>query len=189
MAVGEHEDDVVARLKDVADALESIVRDRSLLKALPLEERTRLLAAAGDVHNPDVVQRRRFNKVVRREKKAARLDRDESALAETGIRILREKPVYTSPNVFPPAQFEQVEVDDDPGFREAIVPQHCYVCKQDYVELHPFYDQLCRAVRRLQLPQAHRDRRPGRAASRSSPAAASRSATRPGSSCCGQARI
>ena len=23
------------------------------------------------------------------------------------------------------------------------MPQHCYVCKQDYVELHPFYDQLC----------------------------------------------
>ena len=95
------------------------------------------------MHNPDVVQRRRFNKVVRREKKAARLDRDESVLAETGIRVLRDKPVYTSPNVFPPSGFEQVEVDDDPEFREAIVPQHCYVCKQDYVELHPFYDQLC----------------------------------------------
>ena len=151
MAIGEHEgapaapeDEVVARLKSAADVLEAVVRDRSLLKALPLEERTRLLAAAGDVHNPDVVQRRRFNKVVRREKKAARLDRDESVLAETGIRVLRDKPVYTSPNVFPPSEFEQVEVEEDPDFREAIAPQHCYVCKQDYVELHPFYDQLCR---------------------------------------------
>jgi NAD(P)-dependent dehydrogenase (short-subunit alcohol dehydrogenase family) len=150
MAIGEHEetsgaaaDDVAERLKAAADTLEAVVRDRSLLKALPLEERTRLLAAAGDVHNPDVVQRRRFNKVVRRERQASRLDRDESALAETGIRLLREKPVYTSPNVFPPKDFEQVEVRE-PGFREAIAPQHCYVCKQDYVELHPFYDQLCR---------------------------------------------
>ena len=143
MAIGEHEDDVVERLRAAADLLEAVVRDRSLLKALPLEERTRLLAAAGDVHNPDVVQRRRFNKVVRREKKAARLDRDEAVLAETGIRVLREKPVFTSPNVFPPAGFEQVEVEDDPEFREAIEPQHCYVCKQDYVELHHFYDQLC----------------------------------------------
>ena len=151
MAIGEHEgappapdDDVLERLKAATDALESVVRDRSLLKSLPLEERTRLLAAAGDVHNPDVVQRRRFNKVVRREKKAARLDRDESVLAETGIRTLREKPVYTSPNVFPPSGFEQAEVEDDPEFREAIAPQHCYVCKQDYVDLHAFYDQLCR---------------------------------------------
>ncbi|HUQ22551.1 MAG TPA: SDR family oxidoreductase [Gaiellaceae bacterium] len=150
MAIGEHEappapeDDVLERLKAAADVLEAVVRDRSLLKELPLEERTRLLAAAGDVHNPDVVQRRRFNKVVRREKKAARLGRDELALAETGIRVLREKPVYTSPNVFPPSSFEQVEVEADPDFREAIEPQHCYVCKQDYLELHHFYDQLCR---------------------------------------------
>ncbi len=143
MAIGAHDDDA-ERLKAAADVLESVVRDRSLLKALPLEERTRLLAAAGDVHNPDVVQRRRFNKVVRREKKAARLGRDESVLAETGIRVLRDKPVYTSPNVFPPSGFEQVEVESEPEFREAIQPQHCYVCKQDYVELHPFYDQLCR---------------------------------------------
>jgi NAD(P)-dependent dehydrogenase (short-subunit alcohol dehydrogenase family) len=151
MASGEQEgiaaapaDDVVESLKAAADVLEEVVRDRSLLKALPLAERTRLLAAAGDVHNPDVVQRRRFNKVVRREKKAARLGRDESALAETGIRVLRDKPVYTSPNVFPPVGFEQIEVEGEPEFREAIEPQHCYVCKQDYVELHPFYDQLCR---------------------------------------------
>jgi NAD(P)-dependent dehydrogenase (short-subunit alcohol dehydrogenase family) len=150
VAIGEHEgtptasdDGVVERLKAATEALESVVRDRSLLKTLPLEERTRLLAAAGDVHNPDVAQRRRFNKVVRREKKAARLDRDESALAETGIRVLRDKPVYTSPNVFPPSGFEHVEVESDPAFREAIAPQHCYVCKQDYVDLHPFYDQLC----------------------------------------------
>jgi NAD(P)-dependent dehydrogenase (short-subunit alcohol dehydrogenase family) len=147
VAIGEHEgapDDVVEWLQAVTEALEAVVRDRSLLKALPLDDRTRLLAAAGDVHNPDVVQRRRFNKVVRREKKAARVDRDEAALAETGIRVLREKPVYTSPNVFPPSEFEHVEVDGDPEFREAIAPQHCYVCKQDYLELHPFYDQLCR---------------------------------------------
>src|SRR5688500_14231259 len=150
MAIGEHEGAQNAsagraeRLKAAADTLEAIVRDRSLLKSLPLEERTRLLAAAGDVHNPDVVQRRRFNKVVRRERQEARLGRDESLLAETGIRLLREKPVYTSPNVFPPDGFEQVEVEGEPEFREAITPQHCYVCKQDYVELHPFYDQLCR---------------------------------------------
>jgi NAD(P)-dependent dehydrogenase (short-subunit alcohol dehydrogenase family) len=151
VAIGEHgrtprasEEGIAEQLRVAADVLEAVIRDRSLLKALPLEERTRLLAAAGDVHNPDVVQRRRFNKVVRREKKAARLGQDESVLAETGIRLLRDKPVYTSPNVFPPSGFEQVEVEGDPEFREAIAPQHCYVCKQDYVDLHPFYDQLCR---------------------------------------------
>ena len=59
--------------------------------------------------------------------------------------MLREKPVFTTPNVFPPAEFEQAEVDDDPEFREVVEPQHCYVCKQHYREIHPFYDQLCPA--------------------------------------------
>src|SRR5688500_7870844 len=108
-------EDVAERLRAATELLESVVRDRSLLRALTLEERTRLLTAAGDVHNPDVVQRRRFNKVARREKKAARLRHDDAALAGTGIRVLREQPVYTSPNVFPPAGFEQREVDE-PGF-------------------------------------------------------------------------
>ena len=146
MSNGHHDEtpDVAARLKEAADVLESVVRDRGLLRALTVEERTRLLAAAGDVHNPDVVQRRRFNKVARREKKAARLRHDDEVLAGTGIRVLREQPVYTSPNVFPPAGFEQRDVDE-PEFREAVEPQHCYICKQDYLDVHPFYDQLCRA--------------------------------------------
>ncbi|MEJ7567155.1 MAG: SDR family oxidoreductase [Gaiellaceae bacterium] len=145
MAIENDPREVVARLKDVTEALEEIVRDRSLLRALSLEERTRLLAAAGDVHNPDVVARRRLNKVVRREKKASRVAADETTLAETGIRVLRAKPVFMTPNVFPPAGFEQAEMDGDPELRELIEPQHCYVCKEDYTELHPFYDQLCTA--------------------------------------------
>ena len=138
----DEENGVVERLKAAADVLEEIVADRSLLKDLPLEERTRLLAAAGDVHNPDVVQRRRFNKVVRREKKAARVGRDEDVLAETGIRLHRAKPVFTTPNVFAPKEFEQLDVDEA-EFREVVEPQHCYVCKERYQDIHPFYDQLC----------------------------------------------
>src|SRR5215213_10511457 len=139
---------VAERLKAASDALEEIVADRSLLKELSVEERTRLLAAAGDVHNPDVVQRRRFNKVVRREKKAARLDRDESVLAETGIRVRRAQRVFTTPNVFVPQEFEQLDVDDA-EFREVVEPQHCYVCKERYQEIHSFYDQLCPACAAL----------------------------------------
>jgi hypothetical protein len=138
------QDGAAERLKAAADVLEEIVADRSLLRELPLEERTRLLAAAGDVHNPDVVQRRRFNKVVRREKKAARAGRDESVLAETGIRVHRAKPVFTTPNVFVPGEFEQIDVDEA-EFREVVEPQHCYVCKERYQDIHFFYDQLCPA--------------------------------------------
>ena len=38
---------------------------------------------------------------------AERLQRDESLLAETGIRALRRAPVFTTPNIYPPPGFEQ----------------------------------------------------------------------------------
>jgi NAD(P)-dependent dehydrogenase (short-subunit alcohol dehydrogenase family) len=145
MAIGEHEDHAAERLRLATETLESVVRDRGLLGALSEDERTRLLSAAGDVFNPDVVARRRADKTNRRRKKAAKLTQDEAVLAETGIRVLRDKPVFTTPNVYPPAGFEQVEVENGPEFREAIEPQHCYVCKQLYREIHPFYDQMCPA--------------------------------------------
>src|SRR5829696_8283414 len=137
--------DDAERLRAVTAALEEIVRDRSLLGALTVEERTRLLRAAADVHEPDLVQRRRWGKAVRRNEKAARANRDEAVLAETGIRVLREKPVFTTPNYAPPESFEQADANGDPDVRDVVEPQHCYVCKRLYVEIHPFYDQLCPA--------------------------------------------
>ncbi len=139
---GESEKESASRLREAIEALEAVVRDRGLLGELSLDERHRLLAAAGDVFNPDVVQRRQWGKALRRREKAAKQHQDETVLAETGIRVLREKPVFTTPNVFAPDDFEQFDVED-PELREVIEPQHCYVCKQRYVELHPFYDQLC----------------------------------------------
>jgi len=142
MAIDEQDEAAATRLREATEALEAVVRDRSVLRALSVDERTRLLSAAGDVFNPNVVQRRRGVKEVKKRHRAAKVQRDENVLAGTGIRVLREKPVFTTPNVYPPRDFEQVEVDD-PAVRETVEPQHCYVCKQPYTDLHPFYDQLC----------------------------------------------
>jgi NAD(P)-dependent dehydrogenase (short-subunit alcohol dehydrogenase family) len=138
-------EDEAARLRRATEALEAIVRDRGLLSALSVEERTRLLTAAGDVFEPDLAARRRWGKALRKQDKQAKKLRDETVLAETGIRVLREKPVFTTPNVFPPGDFEQVELDelDETQRREVVEPQHCYVCKQRFLEIHSFYDQMC----------------------------------------------
>jgi NAD(P)-dependent dehydrogenase (short-subunit alcohol dehydrogenase family) len=137
-------DDFGDRLRAVAEVLEAIVADRSLLASLPLDERTRLLNAAGDVYSPDVEARRRQIKAERRLHKAQKVRRDQGSLDETGIRTLRSKPVFTTPNVFPPAHVEQDNIgDDDPDARESTQPQHCYVCKRKYTQIHFFYDQLC----------------------------------------------
>jgi NAD(P)-dependent dehydrogenase (short-subunit alcohol dehydrogenase family) len=106
------------------------------------EERTRLLNAAANVFSPDVDARRQQTKARRRREKDDRRRREAEVLTETGIRQLRARPVFTTPNVFPPEGFEQDDVDEV-GFREVNAPQHCYVCKQKYDQVHPFYDQLC----------------------------------------------
>ena len=138
------DDGTVAKLRAATEALEAVACDRGLLETLSAEERTRLLTAAGDVFDPDVVRRRQSSKAFRRRQKAARIQQDETLLAATGIRTLRDKPVYTSPNVFAPRGFEQEDaLDGVDSPREVLTPQHCYVCKQPYVEIHPFYDQLC----------------------------------------------
>ena len=116
--------ELAERLKHATETLEAVVRDRGLLVALSVEERTRLLTAAGDVFNPDAAQRRRWGKANRRRKQLARQEQDETVLAATGIRALRERPVYTTPNVTPPDGFGQAEGGGDADFREVIEPQH-----------------------------------------------------------------
>ena len=133
--------DRAAQLREATELLESIARDRTMLSSLSVEERTRLLTAAADVFDPDPVQRRRYTKAKRKEERAESIRADEAKLADTGIRVLREKPVFTTPNVYPPWGFEaEGEVIEASATTEE---QHCYVCKGSYRELHHFYDQMC----------------------------------------------
>ncbi len=131
------------RLKAAVDLLEKVSDNQALLAALSSEDRTRLQKVAGEIYCPDVKERRQLVKARVRQRKAEKLQRAESVLAETGIRKLRREKVFTTPNVFPPPGFEQHEVEGDPEFREKIEPQNCYICKQDYSTIHHFYDQLC----------------------------------------------
>ena len=95
------------------------------------------------MYAPDLGARRQLLRATARRRKAEKVGREDRVLGQTGIRILRRQPVFTSPNVFPPPHFEQRNVDADPDFREPLEPQHCYVCKQKFTAIHHFYDQLC----------------------------------------------
>ncbi len=131
------------RLNAAAELLESIASNRELLAGVSEAERTRLLQAAGQISRPDARARRQLVKATKRQRKADRSQRAEKVLNQTGIRKLRRQTVFTTPNVHPPIGFEQHEVKDDPDFREVVEEQNCYICKQDYTQLHHFYDQLC----------------------------------------------
>ena len=146
------------RLREAIDLLESIAADRSVLAGVPEEERKRLLQAVANVYSPDRVERRRMAKIVDRQRKAARVKSDQGVLHETGIRSLRRKPVFHTPNVFPTVSvvegFQPQDIHDErpaeAGHYDRPEPkaesrelQHCYVCKQKYTLIHHFYDQLC----------------------------------------------
>jgi NAD(P)-dependent dehydrogenase (short-subunit alcohol dehydrogenase family) len=161
------QEELLARLHETIELLESIASDHTILAGVPDEDRKRLLQAVANVYSPDRVERRRMSKVVARERKAARVRSDQGVLHETGIRSLRRKPVFHTPNVFPTVSvtdgFKPSDVHEDSGFgtrdsgfesrgSEAESPepgvqsrelQHCYVCKQKYSTIHDFYDQLC----------------------------------------------
>jgi NAD(P)-dependent dehydrogenase (short-subunit alcohol dehydrogenase family) len=126
--------------------LDAVAADRDLLDRLPAQDRGRLHQAVASVYHPDPVLRRQKMKAAERARNAAQVAREEAVLHETGIRELRRRPVFTTPNYFPPQDFVADDRDSDaPEPRESVEPQHCYVCKQKYSLIHHFYDQLCPA--------------------------------------------
>ena len=129
------------RFRDAIELLEAIASDRTVLKEVPVEDRRRLLQAVARVYSPDRSERRRLAKTAARQRRAQRVKEHETARAGTGIRTLRQKPVFHSPNVFPPARVEHEDVDE--GATNGDDRPHCYVCKQKYTQIHHFYDQMC----------------------------------------------
>jgi NAD(P)-dependent dehydrogenase (short-subunit alcohol dehydrogenase family) len=145
-------DELVQQLRQAVDVVERVAADRTLLDRLPPAERARLHQALAELHAPlDPVARRQRRKVALRERIATQNRHDDAVLDATGIRTLRRKPVFTTPNYFPPQGFDaqSAPAPEDAGGdwtpRESLEPQHCYVCKQKYSRIHHFYDQLCPA--------------------------------------------
>ena len=121
-------------LRRVREVLEAVVADRSLLAALGQPERQALLEAAGRLVHPETTQKRQLVRALRRRNRREIERHDRSARAETGIRAVREPPVFTAPRQLPPL------AEAGPRLRK---PRACYVCKTEYTRVHSFYDALC----------------------------------------------
>ena len=131
------------RLRQATALLDQLSKDASLIVQVPLEDRKRLLAAVTLLFNPSPSQRRNMVKASKRKWKAERVKVEESKFHETGIRELRRRPTFTTPNVFPPK-----ELHDHPDRGDAPEPpkvdeRHCYICKKHHPDVHFFYDQMC----------------------------------------------
>ncbi|HYD56567.1 MAG TPA: SDR family oxidoreductase [Burkholderiales bacterium] len=134
------EDRLLERVRDAIGTLEALGSDWALLDRLPKEDRNRLHQALARLHEPDPVARRNRLKAARRERKAELNRREEEVLMQTGIRELRRKPVFTTPNYFLLEKKQEIGGE---------ARRHCYVCKEKYTEIHRFYDQLCPACAEL----------------------------------------
>ncbi|MEA2465764.1 MAG: hypothetical protein QOJ98_3511 [Acidobacteriota bacterium] len=131
---------LLERIRAAARLLEAIDQNRGLLAQLPAEDRQRFLHATRQVSDPDPRARRRLVKASKRLRKAELTQKAEHVFSSTGIRELRSKPVFTTPNYYRTEQ-----IPDALPAEAGVLPEsrHCYVCKQHYHAVHHFYDQLC----------------------------------------------
>lgn len=137
---------LLERLRAAVELLESVAADRELLEKAPAADRQRLHQAVAQVYHPDPVARRIKLKAAEKARHANKVEAEESVLNQTGIRALRRRPVFTTPNLFAPENFQPHDVAPDVDGaqpRESIEPKHCYVCKKKYSTIHFFYDQMC----------------------------------------------
>jgi NAD(P)-dependent dehydrogenase (short-subunit alcohol dehydrogenase family) len=128
---------LLERIRAAAALLEAIDADRGLLADLPADDRERFLRATRVVSDPDPRARRRLVKASARQRKTALAQQEESVFSTTGIRELRRKPVFSTPNYY------RLETGEPPAAPTLEESRHCYVCKQHYQTVHHFYDQLC----------------------------------------------
>ena len=140
-----------AQIRAAADLLERIGQDRAILSYVDKAEQRRLIHAAGKVWSPDETRRRQLTRALAKKRRAEATSKEEKALNRTGIRTLRRRPTFTTPNSHPPALSGElpqalVAASGDPASgteSHRVGLQHCYVCKGDFTDLHHFYDQLC----------------------------------------------
>ncbi len=135
------EQTLLETLRSATELLELIASNHEVLRAIPADERERFHRAVAEAYLPDPVARRRRVQAAARERTAARAERADAVLSETGIRTLRRKAEFATPDVFAPRTFVPEAEPDAPP--QQIDPQHCYVCKQKFTSIHHFYDQMC----------------------------------------------
>ena len=94
-------DNAPEQLRAAIQVLENVAANRALMTCLSPEEYARLHKAAGKVFLPDPREKRRFVKARIRQHKLDKVQREQTILNRTGIRELRRRPVFTTPNPLP----------------------------------------------------------------------------------------
>ena len=158
-----------ADIEAAARVLAAVAGDRALLASVDAATRNDLQRFAGEIARPDLKARKRLQKKLLHQAQQARKRGDEALRRSSGIRRLREEPVFRTPFPAMPARgtdasgwwpvlpgsgaadcpLEPPRPHAGPPLAEAgpelHAPRKCYVCKREYRRIHRFYDQLCGA--------------------------------------------
>jgi NAD(P)-dependent dehydrogenase (short-subunit alcohol dehydrogenase family) len=86
-----------AEIEAAARVLGAVVEDRSLLATVDAETRSALQRYAGEIARPDLKARKRLQKTMLRNTQQARKEGDEALRRSSGIRRLREEPIFLTP--------------------------------------------------------------------------------------------
>ena len=131
----------LAHIGPTVELLEAVVEDRGLLARIDPELRRRLLASAGRVSKPEIADRRKLARAHRRLDKVEKRDEQRALLAKTGIRQLRDNPIFLTPRRM--IAFGEAEAPLPPPIGAVDEARTCYVCREKYTAIHFFYDQMC----------------------------------------------
>jgi NAD(P)-dependent dehydrogenase (short-subunit alcohol dehydrogenase family) len=159
---------LLERCREAADLLEQVGADLRVLAKLDEELRIRLVAAAGKVSRPDRYTRKALGKALTRERARRTRHADQQLLDQTGIRAARREAVFRTPLPLPAQPLDELVRDvangdelvdawaaaesarqegaagaGQPAGSHVSTARPCYVCKQEFTELHAFYDQMC----------------------------------------------
>ncbi|MGC2062870.1 MAG: SDR family oxidoreductase [Thermodesulfovibrionales bacterium] len=126
--------------------LEALAKDSGQLADLPEEQRTALMKVTGEISRPDRAERKKRNKAAGRLRRMAAFEENRRARNSTGIRQARSGETFVAPLqiVFNASDSASDSACDSERNRETLnSPRNCYICKEEFTDLHFFYDTLC----------------------------------------------
>jgi len=140
----------LSELHRLTEVMEAINSDRSVLARLPEPDQIRFKKAAGQFIHPDRIELERRNKANRRARFNKKQQADREVRAATEIRTTRTQSVF----VAPPNRTLELGTGETSAPPTDVVgrlemPRGCYVCKEDFTDIHFFYDSMCLSCARF----------------------------------------
>ncbi len=118
--------------------LRDLSQDQEKFASLPEDQRIALMKATGEISRPDRAAAKKRSKAAKKMQSMATLERDRHARNKTGIRTARTDEIFTAPARIELSSDSPVQNNERLGS-----PRNCYICKEEFTDLHFFYDTMC----------------------------------------------